>query len=194
MHLPRYVFAITLCFLLFTAGRLSAHHQLGLPHYLYSKDYPQIPTMVVEADAEGYAVTFSIFPGNPMPDQTVRIKVYIKNKLTGEVYTKPIEMSVSKDTFFGGDNELVAPRFVENDYNEYKMSYEFSEAEKYFINVTFEPRPDFFEKIPFPIVIGETNFSLIPIFFGGTFLSLFIIVGLSKKRQSKKREVTSDAQ
>jgi hypothetical protein len=192
MQLLKHSSLITIWCLLLSAGYLSAHHQLGLPHYLYSKDYPQIPTMFIEADAEGYVVTFSIFPGNPVPDQTVRIKIYIKNKLTGEVYTRPIEMSVTKDTFFGGENELVPPRFVESDYNEYKMSYEFSEAEKYFINVTFEPRRGFFEKMPFPIVIGETNFSLIPVIFGGTFLCLFIVVGFSKKRQIKKREVISD--
>jgi len=161
-----------------------SHHQLGLPHYLYSKKYPQIPTMVIDADAEGYLVTFSIFPGNPLPGQTVRMKVYIKHKMTGEVYSKPIEMSVSSETFLGGEKEILAARQVTVDYNEYKMSLEFVTAEKYFVNVTFEPRPDFFEKIPFPIVIGQTNFSLIPIFFGAVFLGVFLTVGFSRKRKT----------
>ncbi len=65
------------CFLLLIY-QIHAHHQLGLPHYLYSEDYPQIPTMVIDADAEGYTVTFAIFPGNPNPGDIVRIKVYIK--------------------------------------------------------------------------------------------------------------------
>ena len=158
-----------------------AHHQLGLPHYLYSEEYPQIPTMVVEADAEGYLVTFSIFPGNPLPGQTVRIKTYIKHKLTGEVYTQPIDMSVSRETFFGGNTEILEARQVNSEYNEYKLSCEFLEAEKYFVNVTFEPRSDFFEKIPFPVVIGETNFNLIPILFGAAFLLIFVAVGITKK-------------
>ncbi len=162
-----------------------SHHQLGLPHYRYSKDYPQIPTMMIEADAEGYLVTFSIFPGNPQPGQIVRIKTYIKKKQTGEVYTKPISMSLSRETFLGGDEELIGARQIVSDYNEYKMSYEFNAAEKYYINVTFEPRPGFFERIPFPVVIGETNFSLIPIFFGSFFLLIFLGVGFSKKRQTK---------
>lgn len=169
--------------LLLTANAALAHHQLGLPHYLYSEDYPQIPTMVVEADAEGYLVTFSIFPGNPMPGQTVRIKTYIKHKLTGEVYTQPIDMSISRETFFGGNTEILEPRQVNSEYNEYKLSCEFLEAEKYFVTVTFEPRADFFEKIPFPVVIGETNFNLIPIFFGAAFLLIFIAVGLTKKNR-----------
>ncbi|MCP4725662.1 MAG: hypothetical protein GY863_11530 [bacterium] len=164
---------------------IHSHHQLGLPHYLYSKDYPQIPTMVIDADAEGYTVTFSIFPGNPMPGQTVRIKTYIKHNITKKAYTKPIIMSVSRDTFFGGENEIVKPKNIRSEYNEYKMSYEFNEAEKFLINVTFEPRSDFFEKIPFPIVIGRTNFSFLPIFFGILFLGLFIIVGLTNKNKAK---------
>jgi len=164
-----------------------AHHQLGLPHYLYSKDYPQIPTMVTEADAEGYSVTFSIYPGNPLPGQTVRIKAYIKHKLTGEVLTKDIEMSVSKETFLGGEDLVVEPRSVAADYNEFKMSYDFGEAEKYYVSVTFEPRPGFFEKIPFPIVIGQTNFSIVPLIFGAVFFVVFVGVGLTKKRQLRAR-------
>lgn len=172
-------------FFLMMTGNGFAHHQLGLPHYLYSKDYPQIPSMAIEADAEGYIVTFSIFPGNPRPGEIVRIKVYIKHKLTGEVYTEPITMSVSRETFLAGDEQILEPRTVAADYNEYKMSYEFQEAEKYFVNVTFEPRPDFYEKIPFPIVIGQTNFNMAPIFFGAVFLIIFVSVGFTKKRKKQ---------
>ncbi len=169
--------------ILFLPFSLRSHHQLGLPHYLYSKDYPQIPTMVIDADAEGYTVTFSIFPGNPMPGETVRIKTYIKHNMTGKAYTKPITMSVSKDTFFGGEDEIVQPRDVKVEYNEYKMSYEFNNAEKYLVNVTFEPKSDFLEKIPFPIVIGQTNFSILPVVFGALFLVLFLLVGFTNKKK-----------
>lgn len=186
MKSKKYILLCASCIFML-AGSAFAHHQLGLPHYLYSKDYPQIPSMVIEADAEGYTVTFSIFPGNPRPGETVRIKTYIKHKLTGKVYTAPIRMSVSRETFFGGEEPILAPRMVEIDYNEYKMSYEFQEAEKYFINVTFEPRPDFHEKIPFPIVIGETNFNMIPIFFGAFFLIIFVGVGFTKKKKLRQK-------
>lgn len=169
-----------------------SHHQLGLPHYLYSKDYPQIPTMIVEADAEGYTVTFSIFPGNPRPGQTVRTKTYIKHKLTGDVYTKPIEMSVCKETLLGGEKEILAPSQVGIDYNEYKMSLEFNEAEKYFVNVTFEPRPDFFERIPFPVVIGKTNFNMIPVVFGAVFLGIFLTVGFSKRGRAGAKQTETE--
>jgi len=162
-----------------------AHHQLGLPHYLYSEEYPQIPTMVIDADAEGYTVTFSIFPGNPQPGETVRTKVYIKHSRTGEIYRKPITLSVSEVKFLRGEKEIVAPRSVRSEYNEYKLSLEFEEAEKYHFNVTFEPSEDFYEKIPFPIVIGKTNFSVIPIIFAAVFLAVFIAVGVTKKRKTK---------
>ncbi|MCP4216725.1 MAG: hypothetical protein GY765_18890 [bacterium] len=174
------------CLLLSAGVHLSAHHQLGLPHYMYSKDYPQIPTMVVEADAEGYTVTFSTFPGNPRPGETVRIKVYIKHTKTKKVYTAPIRLSISTLTFFGGENEMLAPRTVNCDYNEYKVSYVFQEAEKYLVNVVFEPRSDYREKIPFPIVIGRTNFNIIPIVFGAVLLLVFVVVGVVKRGKDKK--------
>ncbi len=165
---------------------LSAHHQLGLPHYLYSEEYPQIPTMVIDADAEGYTATFAIFPGNPLPGQVVRIKVYIKHKNSGRVYTKPIEMSVSTESFFKGETIILEPRMVTAEYNEYKMSYQFDEPEKYYINVTFEPREKFLEKIPFPVVIGKTNFNLVPVISGIFFLTVFIIVGFTARKKKNK--------
>ncbi len=179
------IFAIVYGIFLFPTA-IPAHHQLGLPHYLYSKNYPQIPTMVIDADAEGYVVTFSTFPGNPMPGETVRIKVYIKHKITGEAYTSPVTLSVTKITFLGGEEVIAIPRMVKSEYNEYKMSLEFPEAEQFFFNVTFEPRDDFFEKIPFPIVIGTTNFNMIPIVTGSLFLAIFLLVGFTNKRRQKR--------
>ena len=165
-----------------------SHHQLGLPHYLYSEDYPQIPTMVIDADAEGYDITFSMYPGNPKPGDTVRVSVYIKHRMTGKVYDKPIQISVSRERFLSGEGEFIAPRSVSPAFNKYKISYQFDEPEKYLINVTFEPRGDFFEKIAFPIVIGKTNFSIIPIVFGLVFLVTFALVGFTKKKRHTKRQ------
>jgi hypothetical protein len=164
-----------------------SHHQLGLPHYQYSENYPQIPTMVIDADAEGYQVTFSIFPGNPRPGEIVRLKVYIKHQSTGEAYTKPVTLSVSSESFLRGRQEIMEPVRVQSEFNEYKLSYEFPNAEQYFINVTFEPRQDFLEKIPFPIVIGETNFSLIPIGAGIIFAITFLLVGFTNKRKHSQQ-------
>ena len=165
-----------------------AHHQLGLPHYLYSENYPQIPTMVIDADAEGYTVTFSTFPGNPMPGETVRTKVYIKQIRSGKAFTEPVTMSVTKETFLGGEVTIVPPRQVGPDYNEYKMSLEFPGAEQYFVNVTFEPRDGFYETIPFPVVSGTTDFNLIPVISGSIFLAIFLLVCFTNKRKRKRHE------
>lgn len=179
-----YIFSILLYVIIFTgfAERLNAHHQLGLPHYLYSKEYPQIPTMLIEADAEGYIVSFSTYPGNPKPGDIVRLKIYIKNKITGKAFLKPITMSINSVYFFFMEKEIASPITLNQEFNEYKASYTFNNTEKYNINVTFEPRPGFFEKIPFPLIIGRTNFSLIPVVSGVIFLIIFIIVGIKKKK------------
>jgi len=159
-----------------------AHHQLGLPHYLYTEDYPQIPTMVIDAEAEGYDVTFSIYPGNPQPGDIVRVSTYIKHAMTGAVYGKPIEMSVSTVKFLRGEKFFSEPQPVAPEYNEYKASYKFEDPEKYLVNVTFEPRPGFYETIPFPVVIGKTRFSVVPIVAGAIFVGTFVAVGFTKKR------------
>ncbi len=175
---------ITILFLFIFPWNSHAHHQLGLPHYAYSENYPQIPTLVIDADSEGYIVTFSTYPGNPKPGDTVRIKIYIKNKKTGKAYQKPITMSISSVYFFIFENEMSKAVTLTSEYNEYKVSYNFENAEKYHINVTFEPRPGFLETIPFPIIIGQTNFSFIPIIAGIFFLVIFIFVGIKKKSKT----------
>ncbi len=162
---------------------LHAHHQLGLPHYMYTKEYPQIPSMVIDADAEGYTVSFSTYPGNPRPGDTVRIKIYIVDNKTGAVYNRQITVSISTLFFFFIEDEKVKTRTVDPEFNKYSLSYQFPEAEKYLVNVTFEPRPGFFEKIPFPIVIGQTNFSLVPFAAGFVFLVIFVLVGIKKKKR-----------
>jgi hypothetical protein len=159
-----------------------AHHQLGLPHYLYNEEYPQIPTMVIDAEAEGHDVTFSIYPGNPQPGDIVRVSAYIKHAMTGIVYAKPITLSVSTVKFLRGEKFFDDPKPVPSEYNEYKASYRFEDPEKYLVNVTFEPRPGFFETIPFPVVIGKTQFSVVPIVAGVIFVGAFVAVGITKKR------------
>ncbi|MBT5534771.1 hypothetical protein HOK31_17020 [Candidatus Poribacteria bacterium] len=169
------------------ASTVSAHHQLGLPHYLYNEEYPQIPTMVIDAEAEGYDVTFSIYPGNPQPGDIVRVSAYIKHAMTGAVYQKPVEMSVSTVKFLRGENFVDQPKPVASEYNEYKVSYRFETAEKYLVNLKFEPRPGFFETIPFPVVIGKTKFSVVPIVAAVIFVGTFVAVGLTKKRGHGRR-------
>jgi hypothetical protein len=153
---------------------------------MYSKDQPQIPTMMIDADAEGYTVTFLMHPGNPQPGDTVKVSIVIKHQMTGTVYTKPIQMSVSRVTFSGGEDELIQPTSVSPESNAYPFSYHFDAAEKYQINVTFEPRGGFIEKISFPVVIGKTNFSIIPILFGFIFLLTYLFVGFTKRRRKLK--------
>ncbi|MAF08811.1 hypothetical protein CMK11_00015 [Candidatus Poribacteria bacterium] len=169
------------------ASTAYAHHQLGLPHYLYNEEYPQIPTMVIDAEAEGYDVTFSIYPGNPQPGDIVRVSAYIKHAMTGAVYQKPVEMSVSTVKFLRGESFVDQPKAVASEYNEYKVSYRFDTAEKYLVNLKFEPRPGFFETIPFPVVIGKTKFSVVPIVAGVIFVGTFVAVGVTKKRGRGRR-------
>ncbi len=177
---------VIVCTLLVASPTVFSHHQLGLPHYLYSEEYPQIPTLVIDADVEdGYMVTFSVYPGKPMPGEIVRLKVYIKDKETGEAYTKAIKISVSTVKFLRGENEVLEPKLILSEFNEYKLSYQFEAAEKYLVNVSFEAKEGVFEKIPFPIVIGETRFNIIPVILGGIFLVIFIVVGVTRKKKTK---------
>ncbi len=181
---------VIVCSLLLLPCTAFSHHQLGLPHYLYSEEYPQIPTMVIDADVEaGYIVTFSAYPGKPKPGEIVRLKVYIKEKATGAAYDKAIQMSVGTVKFLKKEQEILPPKTILSEFNEYKMSYQFDEAEKYLVHVTFKAKGGHTENIPFPIVIGETQFNLIPVILGSVFVLIFIAVGVTQK---KKKQTSSE--
>lgn len=164
-----------------------AHHILGIPHYKYSEEYPQIPFVEVMATTGDFLFNFTYYPGNPNPNSDVRLKLYIKNQKTGKAYREPLKAEILEQHTFGDDRRIEGPLSLLTgkgpEANDYKLFKKFPEAESYLLRVFFpiESRVDI---IDFPITIGQTV--RMPFIFGaiGLLAVIIVIVAFVKRRQA----------
>lgn len=177
---------------------VQAHHILGIPHYKYSEEYPQIPYLEVIAQVGRHDLDFTYFPGTPKPGERVRLKLYIHDRETGEVFREPLQVQVVQKRFFGEDLRLGQPLTIRPgtgpERNDYKFFLTFAEPEAYEVHLQF-PNGEGFETIPFPVTIGKTDDR--PLIFGAVgILALAVVaVGLVKRRRKaiRRREARAAA-
>ena len=117
---------VTFWFLPFAA---QAHHVLGLPHYSYLKEYPQVPRLDLETQVGRYFAVCTVMPGNPKPGETFRVHIYVKNTVTGMPYERKMEFVIREKAFFGQGLEVF--RFTQNqtDDHQFKQSAKVQAAE-----------------------------------------------------------------
>jgi hypothetical protein len=172
-----------------------AHHILGLPHYKYGDDYPQIPYVEVLAQVESYDLYFTYFPGTPKPGERIRFKLYIVDRETNEPFREPLRVDMLETRAVRADRVIEGPLTIQPgvgpEANDYKFFYAFSDADAYAVRVHFpNGASGEFERIAFPVQIGETDTRPL---LGGAVL----ILGLSitsvavVKRRRKKRAKSS---
>lgn len=167
-----------------------AHHILGIPHYKYSEEYPQIPYLEVIAQVGTNDLDFTYFPGTPKPGERVRLKLYIHDRMTGEVFREPLEVQVVQKRFFGEDRALGRPLTIRTgvgpERNDYKFFLTFDEPEAFEVRLRF-PNGEGFETIPFPVVIGKTDDR--PLIFGAVGVLALAVgsVALVKRRRRTLR-------
>lgn len=166
-----------------------AHHILGLPHYKYGDDYPQIPYVEIMAQVGPHDLYFTYFPGTPKPGDRIRFKLYVKNRVTGEPFRQPLEVSYVKSRTIRSDvvlrDRVAITTGVGPEANDYKFFYTFDDADAYEVRLRF-PNGDDIEVIPFPVHIGETDTR--PLLFGAVaILGLAIITVAGLKRRQRRR-------
>lgn len=198
----------TLSFMCASLGWLSlawGHHILGIPHYKYSEEYPQIPFVEVIAQTGPYDLDFTYYPGTPKPGEPVRFKLYVKNRETNTPYRSPLEVRFLEDRFLS-DAAVLADQSIAvgtgPEANDYKFYYTFDRPEAFFVELAFEDG-DRIERIPFPVTIGETDDRPL---IGGAFATLLLSVAVvggikrakgqhpasrKKRRAVRAREVTA---
>lgn len=139
---------------------VAAHHILGIPHYKYGDDYPQIPYLEVIAQVGPMDLDFTYFPGMPKPGEDVRFKLYVHDRTSGAVFRGPLQVQVVQSSFLGGDTPISKPFEIRPgtgpERNDYKFFLRFDEPEAYEIRVSF-PNGAAVEVVPFPVVIGQTD-------------------------------------
>lgn len=180
----------------FATVTASAHHILGIPHYKYSDDYPQIPFAEVLAQAGPWDLVFTHFPGFPKPGETVRFKLYIHDRQTDTVFRDPLTVAVVRKRLIGGDEPIGAPLEIHvgdgPEKNDYKFYVAFDEAEAYELRLRF-PNGEAVETIPFPVTIGKTDDR--PLVFGaaGILAIAIVTVAVVKRRRRRPRRVAEAA-
>jgi hypothetical protein len=167
----------------------NAHHIMGIPHYKYGDDYPQLPFAEVKAQVGDYDIHFTYFPGTPKPGQRVRFKLYAYHRETREPFREPLEVSYAKERFLRSNLKVSEnlPIAVGQgpEGNDYKFFHTFEDADSFFVNLYF-PHEGGIEVIPFPVQIGVTDTR--PILGGSIFLLFFSVgtVAVLKRRRKKK--------
>ncbi len=188
---------VAACLLLPAAA--AAHHFLGIPHYKYGEEYPQIPYMEVLAQVGPNDLVFTHFPGFPKPGDSVRFKLYVRNRETGEVFRDRLRVEAFRKHFLYGDEPVVEGFQIQPgtgpEKNDYKFFVAFKEAEAYEVRVLF-PNQGGVTRIPFPVTIGETDDRPL-IFAAAAILGLAVLsVAFVKRRQRRgvlrrRREATA---
>ncbi|MBI2944769.1 MAG: 4Fe-4S binding protein [Candidatus Wallbacteria bacterium] len=165
---------------------LQAHHILGLPHYAYKENYPQVPQLEYPAAAGPYDILLTSYPGNPVPGEKTIIAVYIKDRTTGRAYEGEIGIRALRSRLFS-DPEPLAPavRVVPCEVP-HKTTVTFPEAGDYWVELTFdvEGKP---ESIPFPIVAGNPSpAGAVVTLFGGVMLTLLVTVRAIRIKRARR--------
>ncbi len=166
----------------------AAHHILGIPHYKYSTEYPQIPYLEILAQVGPHDLVFTHFPGFPEPGEAVRFKLYIRQRDGGRVFRQPLRLEVVRKHFLRRDEPVVQAFEIHPgrgpERNDYKFFLTFQEREAYELRLRF-PAGDGFETIPFPVVIGKTDDR--PLIFGAAGLLALAVVSVAVVKRHRRR-------
>lgn len=173
------------------AAPAAAHHILGIPHYKYSEEYPQIPFLEVQAQTPDSDVHFTYMPGTPRPGEDVRFKIYAKSRADGTPRTPKMKVEVLRKTFLGGEEPVMAPFEIEPgigpEAHDFKFFVRFEAAEAFVVRVHY-PDETQMEVIDFPVTIGETDDR--PLIAGafGSLVMAAVAVGITNHRRKKRNK------
>lgn len=159
------------------AGAAQAHHILGIPHYKYGEEYPQIPYVEILAQTGSMNLHFTYFPGTPNPGERIRFKLYAYDRESKQPFREPLRVDVVRERWLLSDPVVAGPTEITTgmgpEANDYKFFFTFDDATSYKVRVYF-PTADGVETISFPVQIGETDTRPL---FGGALMVLFLSVG-----------------
>ncbi len=170
---------------LMATGSALGHHVLGLPHYSYKENYPQRPTLEYPATTGPYDVLLTSYPGAPVPGEPANLAFYIKNRLTGEVYDRPVAARILQTSTFG-DNVIVMESTTRTPFdNEYKFYATMPTEGEYVVELSL-PVEGRVEVIPFLLVVGNptaaASFVVV-----GAFLLVIVLVAVRAIQVKRRR-------
>lgn len=189
------VVAVLLAWAWLVPEAASAHHILGLPHYSYKENYPQVPVLEYPATTGPYDVLLVCYPGKPNPGEPANLVFDIKNSSTQERYERPITVRVLQTFTFGNNREILAATEVPAFDVLHKLSATFPEDGEYVVELTMdvEGQP---ETIGFLMIAGNPNATGSILIALGCGLAVFLITvrAIKKKRDRRRKQNRGDAE
>lgn len=143
------------------AAPVAAHHIMGIPHYAYDENYPQLPFVEVTAQSGAWDLRFTYFPGLIQPGERIRFKLYGRHRESGEPLRVPLVAQLRRRRFAAASEPLAEPFPLRvgkgPEGNDYKFFKTFPDYDSYEVLVRF-PFPDgSVEEIPFPVDVGQSD-------------------------------------
>ncbi len=175
----------------FSPSAASAHHILGLPHYSYKENYPQVPVLEYPAKAGPYHVLLQCYPGKPTPGKLADLAFYIKNEATGQPYPLPVRVRVLETFTFGQSREILPPTDVTPFDGLHKISATFPQDGEYVVELTMDVEGRE-EVIGFQMLAGNPSATPSILIAIGVGLAIFLITvrAIKKKRDRRQRQQT----
>jgi ferredoxin-type protein NapH len=131
---------------------ITAHHILGIPHYAYKENYPQVPTLEYPASLGSYDILMTSYPGKPTPGESANIAFYIKDRHTGVPYGKQVGVRISQPRLFGFNRTIIHPATTIEPFDRtHKLSVTFPDDGTFLVELSMFAG-DHQEVIPFRMV------------------------------------------
>ncbi|MBI2193400.1 MAG: 4Fe-4S binding protein [Planctomycetes bacterium] len=166
-----------------------AHHILGLPHYCYDKDYPQTPVLKLVENVGNWEVQLTGFPGNPKPGMRTHLTVYITDRTTRSVYSKPLTLSVHRQLVLGREERVYGPEEAMSSQNLFKLYPTYPADGNYQVTLSFEDGEGL-STLRFPLVVGEPGSPWAVVFGSAGGLACFLVVVRAVRIKRARRRAT----
>jgi hypothetical protein len=146
----------------------SAHHILGRPGYSLNEDSNTPPSVTIETQAGGYALTYMVFPDIPRPQSPGRINFYAAHLGSGKPYPGKVKFLARLDswkTWFGINDHMETIGVQSLDDAVFRQGVLFGPAGDYIITAEFEVdgkvhQVDFPMRVGIPDTIGPIGFAV----------------------------------
>jgi len=177
---------LVLLALLLPLQSAEAHHILGRPGYSLNEDSNTPPSVQVETQAGGYALTYMAFPDIPRPQSPGRINFYAARISDGKPYPGKVKFLVRLDSWmtrFGIRDHTETIGVQSPDDAVFRQGVYYGPAGDYIITAEFEVDGEV-HRVEFPLRVGIPD-TIGPI---GTAVGLMFVLligfGLVQRRRS----------
>lgn len=165
---------------------VQGHHILGLPHYSYKENYPQVPTLEYPATSGPYDILMTSYPGRPEPGESANVAFYIKDRNADVPFGSSITVRVLQTFTFGRSRVIVPATTVDPFDQTHKLSVKFPEAGEFVVELSL-PVEGQIEIIPFLLIAGAPSATGSVLTAVGVGLVLFFIVVRAVKIKRDRR-------